>query len=68
MPASHRESAQATATYSLNMAGMNINTHRGVWRTRNEGVNDDGLFMSVNVSSASHPPRMTGSKGNTSAG
>lgn len=68
IPASHRESAQASATYSLNMAGMNINTHGGVWRTRNNGVNDDGLFMSVSVSYASQPPTMTGSNGYTSAG
>ncbi|ENU8170365.1 CS1-pili formation C-terminal domain-containing protein [Salmonella enterica] len=68
IPASHRESAQASATYSLNMAGMNINTHGGVWRTRNDGVNDDGLFMSVSVSYASQPPTMTGSNGYTSAG
>lgn len=68
IPASHRESAQASATYNLNMAGMNINTHGGVWRTRNDGVNDDGLFMSVSVSYASQPPTMTGSNGYTSAG
>ncbi|HFJ3494226.1 TPA: CS1-pili formation C-terminal domain-containing protein [Salmonella enterica] len=54
--------------HSLNMAGMNINTHGGVWRTRNDGVNDDGLFMSVSVSYASQPPTMTGSNGYTSAG
>nr|WP_254909511.1 TcfC E-set like domain-containing protein [Salmonella enterica] len=68
IPASHRESAQASATYSLNMAGMNINTHGGVWRTRNDGMNDDGLFMSVSVSYASQPPTMTGSNRYTSAG
>ncbi|MGS9140134.1 hypothetical protein ACQWE9_25170, partial [Salmonella enterica subsp. enterica serovar Infantis] len=44
------------------------NTHGGVWRTRNDGVNDDGLFMSVRVSYASQPPTMTGSNGYTSAG
>ncbi|EAV3558156.1 fimbrial outer membrane usher protein TcfC [Salmonella enterica] len=63
IPASHHESYQASANYSLNITGMNINTHGGVWRTRNDGMNDDGLFMSVSVSYA-----MTGSNGYTSAG
>ncbi|STA75320.1 fimbrial outer membrane usher protein TcfC [Citrobacter freundii] len=68
IPASHRESSQVSATYSLTKHGMNINTHGGLWRTRNDGVNDDGLFVSVSVSYTSPSSVITGSNGYTSAG
>ncbi|EMB7620100.1 hypothetical protein VAB54_000538 [Salmonella enterica] len=68
IPASHSESSQLSATHSFTMHGMNINTHGGLWRTRNDGVNDDGLFMNVSVSFVSQSPVITGSNGYTSAG
>ena len=68
IPASHSESSQLSATHSFTMHGMNINTHGGLWRTRNDGVNDDGLYMSVSMSFVSQSPVITGSNGYTSAG
>ena len=68
IPASHSGSAQVSATYSVNWHGVNVNTQGGLWRTRNDGVNDEGQFVSISVSYASQPPATTGSDGYTSVG